>query len=86
MNSRDDNLANTGPLNRRFFNWFPTNVAEIVPIGNANSTDQLSIRPLNRVPLYLENVVLTKMFLKNKQNKKRTVVVYVECLCFFNVE
>lgn len=80
MNSRDDNLANTGPLNRRFFNWFLINVAEIVSIGNANSTDQLSIRPLNRVPLNVENVVVTKTFFK------RTVVVHVECLCFFNVE
>lgn len=60
MNSRDDNLANTGPLNRRFFNWFLTNVAEIVYIANANTIDQPSIRPLNRVPLYVENVVVTK--------------------------
>lgn len=56
MNTRDDNLANTGPLNRSFFNWFLTNAAEIVSIGNANSTDQLNI-----VPLYLENVIVPKM-------------------------
>lgn len=76
MNSRD-NLANTGPLNRRFFNWFLTNAAEIVSIVNANSTDQLSPKQSSIIFRKRRRYQNVSFFFKKKQ--KRTVVVHVEC-------